>query len=334
VGALRILVLGGSRFVGRHIVDAFVARGDNVTLFNRGVSDPSPRADALHVKGDRAGDLTGLGEQNWDAVIDTSGYTPNVVKHAARFLESRTERYLFVSSISVYDFERVRSEQMDEDAPLLTLLDGVDPTVRVDEHYGALKSLCEIEVERVFGKRATILRLGLVAGPHDPTDRFSYWVLRVAAGGEVLAPPSERPIQYIDARDAAEFAVAVVHGGIGGTYNVVVPPEMYTFGDLIAACARASGSQARMRWAEEAFLLAHGAQPWSDLPLWIPRANPAAAMLRTTPDRAFARGLLLRPLFDTADDVFAWAAGARNLDSLHAGLSRTRERELLDAHQD
>ncbi len=334
MSALRILVLGGSRFVGRHIVDAFVARGDSVTLFNRGVSDPSPRADVRHLKGDREEDLGLLGEQNWDAVIDTSGYTPDVVKHAVRFLESRTKRYLFVSSISVYDLDRVRPDRVDEDTPLLNLPAGVDPTIRSDEHYGALKSLCEAEVERTFGERATILRLGLVAGPHDPTDRFSYWVLRVAAGGEVLAPPGDRRIQYIDARDAAEFAVRVVHSGTGGTYNVVVPPEMYTFGDLIETCSLASGSQPQMRWAEEDFLIAHGVQPWSDLPLWIPRADSAVALLRTTADRACARGLVVRPLSDTVNDVFAWAAGARALDSLQAGLSRAREQEILDAVHD
>ncbi len=330
MSAFRILILGGTRFVGRHIADAFVAAGDSVTLFNRGVSDPSPRAGVENVRGDRSRDLGLLGEKHFDAVIDTSGYTPDAVRHSARFFASRTDRYLFGSSVSVYDLERARADRVDEDAPLLQLPAGVDPAVRADEHYGALKNLCESEVREAFGERATILRLGLVAGPHDPTDRFTYWVLRVAAGGEVLAPPADRSIQYVDARDVARFASTIVHEAIGGTFNVVRPPDVYTFGDLIGECARASGSHPHTRWVEEDFLVEHGVRPWSELPLWIPQRDAAAALLRASPERAVARGLQHTPLAQTVRDTFAWASKARTLDTLLAGLSHTREKELLE----
>ncbi len=331
MSALRILVLGGTRFVGRHILDALVASGANVTMFNRGMSDPSLRAGVENVRGDRSRDLGTLEGKRFDFVIDTSGYTPDVVKHAARFFESRTKRYLFVSSVSVYDLEQVRSDRVDEDAPLLNLPEGVDPTVYADEQYGSLKNLCESEVRAAFGERATILRLGLVAGPHDPTDRFTYWVLRVAAGGDVLAPPADRNIQYVDARDAARFTSRIVRDEVSGTYNVVAPPDAHTFGDLIGECARASGSHPNTRWMEEDFLTGHGVRPWSELPLWIPRRDSAATLLRTSPERAVARGLQCTPLAQTVRDTLAWATNARTLDALQAGLSRSRERELLES---
>ncbi len=326
----RVLVLGGTRFVGRHIVDALVAAGARVTLFNRGRSDPSPRGDVENVRGDRSHDLDALREKRFDAVIDTCGYTPDVVRSSARFFQSRANRYIFVSSVSVYDLERIGSDRVDEDAPLLGLPAGVDPTVRSDEHYGALKNLCESEVREAFGEHAVILRPGLVAGPHDPTDRFTYWPLRIAAGGDVLAPPPDRNIQYVDVRDVALFAATIVRDEIGGTYNVVAPPDAYTFGDLIGECARVSEGHPKTRWTEESFLIEHGVRPWSELPLWIARSDPAAALLRATPERAVARGLQCMPLSYTVRDTFAWASNARSLDALQAGLSRAREKELLE----
>jgi 2'-hydroxyisoflavone reductase len=294
------------------------------------MSDPSPRAGVENVRGDRSGDLSVLGGKRFDAVIDTSGYTPDVVKHATRFFTSRTDRYLFVSSVSVYDLERIHSDRVDEDAPLLQLPQGVDPTVRADEHYGALKNLCEMEVRETFGKRAVILRPGLVAGPHDPTDRFTYWVLRIAAGGKVLAPPADRNIQYVDVRDAARFTSTIIRATAGGTYNVVAPPDGYTFGDLLYECARASGSHPNICWTEEEFFIEQGVSPWSELPLWIPRRDSAVALLRASPEQAVARGLQCTPLGETVRDTFTWASGARTLDALQAGLSRSREKELLE----
>lgn len=317
--------------MGRHIVDALIAAGDSVTLFNRGVSDPSPRAGVENLRGDRSGDLSPLRGKSFDAVIDTSGYTPDVVRHATDFFESRTNRYLFVSSVSVYDLERIDSDRVNEDAPLLSLPAGVDPSVRTDEHYGALKNLCEVEVRGTFGDRAVILRPGLVAGPHDPTDRFTYWVLRIAAGGKVLAPPADRNIQYVDVRDLALFTSTIVRDQIGGTYNVVAPPDAYTFGNLLNECARASGSHPNICWTEEEFFIEQGVSPWSELPLWIPRRDSAAALLRASPEQAVARGLQCTPLGETVRDTFRWASAARTLDALQAGLSRSREKELLES---
>lgn len=331
MSSLRILVLGGTRFVGRHVADAFIAAGDSVTLFNRGVSDPVPRPDVENVRGDRAADLDALGGRTWDAVIDMCGYTPDVVRTAVRYFTPRARQYVFISSISVYDFERAHSERVDEDAPLLRLPAGADSTAFNVEHYGALKSLCEAEVREAFGDRAAILRPGLIAGPHDATDRFTYWPVRVAAGGEMIAPPSDRDIQYADARDAAQFAARLAHDQTGGIYNVVVPPETYTFDDLIAECERATGVRPKTRWMDETFLSEHGVEPWSELPLWIPKGDSSAALLRAGSDRARARGLQCRPLAETVRDTFAWASTARKLGELKAGLSRAREQELLEA---
>lgn len=316
--------------MGRHIADALIARGASVTLFNRGISDPSLRTDVENVRGDRARDLSALDRQHFEAVIDTCGYTPDVVNRSAQFFASRAKRYVFVSSLSVYDFARVHSDRMDEDAPLLNLPADADPTVWTVEHYGALKALCEDEVREAFGERAAILRLGLVAGPYDPSDRFTYWILRVAAGGELLAPPADRHIQYIDARDVAQFAATIVGDEIGGTYNVVTPPGAYTFADLIGDSAKAAGSHPDTRWMSEDDLIERGVQPWSDLPLWIPRSDEAAPLLRAAPERAVACGLRCTPLTQTVRDTFAWASKARTLDSLQAGLTRSREHELLE----
>lgn len=325
---MNVLVLGGTRFVGRHIVDALVDRGHRVTLFNRGRSDPDAFANLEQIRGDRSTDLPLLGERTWEAVIDTSGYLPRDVETSARYFVERTAQYLFVSSISAY----AHPDAMHEDAPLAQLPEGADTSKVVPETYGALKALCEAAARSAFGERAAIVRPGVVAGPYDPTDRFTYWPVRIDAGGTALAPDApEHPIQYIDARDLAQFVALLVENGDGGTYNVVTQPGTHTFGELIDACRRACASPAAVRWIDEAALLHENVEPWSELPLWIPRDSENFPCLRASCERAAARGLTTRPLAQTVRDTLAWARGAdRRLGGLEAGLTPERERGICD----
>lgn len=325
-----MLVLGGTRFVGRHIANALLAAGVTVTLFNRGITDPVPGADVGWIRGDRRFDLDLLSEARFDAVIDTCGYTPNAVEQSARFLEDKTSRYVFISSVSVYDPERAGAAPLDEDAPVQALPEGADPCEYRDERYGALKALCESRVVSTYRHRATIVRPGLVAGPFDHTDRFTYWPLRIAAGGRVLAPESPaEPIQYIDARDLAAFVLHLVTDDAGGIFNAVTEPGTLTFGDLFDAARRASGSAAEAVWVRAEWLAERDVTPWGELPLWIPAGDQTHALANVSPSRALRRGLRLRALGVTVRDTLAWALPRRRLGALRAGLSPAREADLL-----
>lgn len=327
---MNILIVGGTRFVGRHIAGAFVERGHSVTLFNRG-SDPSVHADLEQVHGDRASDLSRLDGRVWDAVIDACGYTPNIVETAVKYFADRTRQYVFVSSISVFD--HAASDGPAEDAPVLEFPKDADPSVYSDERYGALKVLCERQVYRAFGDRASVVRPGLVAGPFDPTDRFTYWPVRFDAGGDVLAPQRSSRLQYIDARDLARFIVNLAELHMGGTYNCTTPAGSVNFGDLFDAClAQASAEDAYVVEMPDEFLASHNVRPWSELPLWIPAASEYASIANADSSRALAAGLSVRPLNQTVADTLAWARAAeKRPGALKAGLSPEREAELLAA---
>ena len=320
-----VLILGGSGFVGRHIADALQRDGHAVTLFNRGMSDPSDARPMERVRGDRETDLPRLGNRKWDAVVDTSAYVPRTVEASARYFANRTRRYVFVSTISVYDMSVA---PLNEESPTLRMPAGADRAKMVPEAYGALKALCEHVVENAFRARCTILRPSLVAGPHDPTDRFTYWAVRVARGGDVLAPegPQTRT-RFIDVRDLADFCTRVVARQISGTFGVV--NEGIAFGTLLETCRQIARSDARFVWADAAFLERNAVRPWIDLPLWIPAsANmPGAFSLDTR--RARAAGLLVRPLEQTVRDTLAWARRRPVTHAWKAGLPPGRERELL-----
>ena len=326
---MNVLIIGGTRFVGRHIADALTARGHSVTLFNRGQSGPGVHTGLEQIRGDRATDLARIGDRKWDAAIDTSGYTPDVVERSARYFADRTHRYLYISSISVYD--ETKTDGPDEDAPLHVLPSDADPTEFNVEYYGALKALCETVVRSTFRHRASIVRPGLVAGPYDPTDRFTYWPVRVDAGGDILAPVSPaEPVQYIDVRDLAAFCIHVLEGDDAGTYNCATPRDTLTFGDLLDACVRASSSEVNFVWADAAFLRDHEVAPWSDLPVWTPADEPHRAIQRANSARALVRGLNVRPLLETVRDTLAWArAAGKARGTLTAGLTPEREAELL-----
>lgn len=332
---MNVLIIGGTRFVGRHIVDVLLERGHRVTLFNRGITNASAFAGVEQVHGDRAGDLHLLDGRTWDAVVDACGYTPDAVEHSARYFADRTARYVFISTISVYDFNAADVGRVDEDSPLSVLPAGADRSSVTPESYGPLKVLCEALVRSTYRQRACIVRPGLVAGPHDPTDRFTYWPVRVDAGGTVLVPEKPKhPVQYIDARDLALFTVRLIEAGDGGTYNAVTPAGAVTFGELFDACRGGAASAAQAQWVDGGFLQTHGVEPWSDLPLWIPAGSEFAGHLHVSSARALVRGLEPRPVAQTVRDTLAWArVSGKSAGALKAGLSLEREAELLQEYQ-
>jgi 2'-hydroxyisoflavone reductase len=330
---VRLLVLGGTRFVGRHLVAAALERGHEVTLAHRGRTNPDLFPGIERLLGDREGDLSFLSGRRWDAVLDTCGYLPGPVRAAAEALAGSVERYVFVSTFSVY--AQPRSPGADEDAPLASLPPGT-PEAVTSETYGGLKVLCERAVNAALPGRALIVRPGLVVGPHDFTGRFSYWVWRFARGGEVLAPGGpDLPVQFIDARDLGEWLVRCAEAGTTGVYNAMGPGRPLTLGEVLAACREAGGGAATsVTWVEEDFLLEHGVEPWTGLPLWIPGSR-GISFQSVDNRRACAAGLTFRPLAGTVRDTLTWLAELGGTlpvsdDPLRPGpISSAREAELL-----
>ena len=335
---MQILVLGGTRFVGRHIVEAARAAGHAVSVFNRGTS-ALPWNDVEQITGDRArGALDGLRRREWDACIDVSGYLPGEVRASAGLLSGSVGRYVFISTASVYDLDGAAPGITEDDAllPVCEDEDGVPPHLL----YGSRKVACEHEAERAFPGRTLILRPVIVAGPFDPTNRFPWWVERVAAGGDLLAPAGpEAPVQLIDGRDLAEFAIGLTAERATGTFTVCGDPS--SFDALIAACRAATGSTAVPTWVPERVLVEHGVEPFDELPLWLDDVPEHRAFYAFSNVRARAAGLALRPLEQTARDTWEWLravrAGAEPEPLAGAfvarGLSPEREAALLAAHR-
>jgi 2'-hydroxyisoflavone reductase len=316
---VKLLVLGGPRFLGRAIADAALEQGHELTFFNRGMTNPELYPEVERIVGDRAGDLTALGGRGWDAVIDTSGYLPSEVRASAEALAG-CGLYCFVSSISVYaDF----SKPNDEDSPVADLGGLPHDEVR-NESYGALKALCEEAARHVFGERALIVRPGLIVGPHDPTGRFTYWPHRVARGGEVVAPaPPDRRTQVIDVRDLGEWIVELCERDASGTFNATHPGLMWS--DLLDSCRAVSESDADVTWVPDEFLLEHNVGQWMELPLWLADPELAAAD-DVSVRRALDAGLTFRALEETVRGALEHAETTEA-----AGLAPEREAELLAA---
>ncbi|MBM4118266.1 NAD-dependent epimerase/dehydratase family protein [bacterium] len=325
---MRLLILGGTVFLGKHIAEAALAAGHTVTLFNRGRTNADTfagRAGVETIHGDRDGGLAALGTGTWDAVVDTSGYLPRVVGQSAHALAGRVERYLFISTISVYADPPPAG--VHEDSPLASL---ADPSVELvnGETYGGLKVLCEAAVRAAQGARALIVRPGLIVGPDDPTDRFSYWPLRAARGGRILAPGRpDAPTQLIDVRDLAAWTIRLLAAGRTGVFNATGPAAPIGLGELLETCLRAVGGDGELVWLDEAFLLEQGVVPFTELPCWVPSAGEG--LLRTAIDRALAADLQLRPLEETARDTLAWRQPLVAARPLRAGLDAEREAALL-----
>ena len=332
-----ILILGGTLFLGRHLVEAALARGHRVTLFNRGSTGPTLFPEVEHLIGDRDGGLDALAGRRFDAVIDTCGYVPRVVRESAALLADAARYYVFISSGSVYeDSDRA---SIGENAPICTINDEANENVY--GNYGPLKALCERAVESAFAGRALHVRAGLIVGPYDVTGRLEYWVRRIAEGGEVLAPGRpDRQIQLIHARDLADWIFAMTEASRPGLFNAAGPAHRLTMRDLLDTCNALADDPAALTWVDESFLLLNYVAPFADLPLWLPASQNG--LLSMDIGKALASGLRFRPLADTLADTTRWldeerAAGKKRPARLASGvatrdaLDRQRERALLDA---
>jgi 2'-hydroxyisoflavone reductase len=320
---VRLLVLGGTKFLGRAAVEAALARGHEVALFNRGETNPELFPEAEKLRGDRTQDLDVLRGREWDAVLDPSGYIPSVVRASAEALADAAGYYLFVSSVSVYES---LAEPVDEDSRVAELGDLPDDRLTDDySNYGPLKALCEQAVADVFGERQSSVRPGLIVGAHDPTGRFTYWPHRVARGGRVVAPaPPDAPVQFIDAKDLGTWLVDLSERKTHGVYNATHPG--HTWQALLETCREVSGSDASIQWVPTNVLDEHEVGEWMELPLWLSDPD-SAALHETDVSRALAAGLTFRPLEETVRDTLEHAATVEGV-----GLTPEREAELLGVH--
>ncbi|MEZ4416368.1 MAG: NAD-dependent epimerase/dehydratase family protein [Gemmatimonadota bacterium] len=333
---LRLLILGGTGFTGPHQVRYAVERGHTVTVFNRGRRQADLPESVEHLVGDRNGDLESLKGRTWDVVIDNPTTLPNWVRLSGELLKDACEQYIFISTISVYaDNSR---PGMDETTPVAVYDGEADPfTLPVEESgrfYGALKALSERETGYWFPGRATIIRPGLIVGPGDETDRFTYWPARIHRGGEVLAPGTpDDATQIIDARDLAHWTIRMAEQGTVGVFNATGPEEPRSMREMLEGIRAALGSDARFTWVEQDFLAVQEVRGWSHMPVWVPVTDESAAFMRVSVERARAAGLTYRSLGETARATLAYylsRSDERN-GTMRAGLPAEREREVLAA---
>ncbi len=324
---MRILFLGGTKFVGRHMAEAALRGGHEITLFHRGTTgvDAFPGSDKI--LGDRTKNLDLLKGRTWDAVIDSSGYEPATVAASAEALKGSVGRYAFVSTISVYP---PKVEPHREDSEVMEAPEGMPLTGITPESYGPLKVLCEREVQRVFGDASVVVRPGLVVGPGDHTDRFTYWPMRMRAGADVLIPDHlELEWQWIDARDLGEFTVKLVEYGATGVYNGVGPAKKATMAEVLETVRKTANGGARTVLVSEEFLKEQGIEQWSDLPFVLWRSEGPNPMIANI-DRSLARGMRLRPMEETVRDLVAWKEARPNPQELVTGMSLERQAQILE----
>jgi 2'-hydroxyisoflavone reductase len=329
--ARSILVLGGTGFLGPHVVTSALARGHTVTLFNRGKTHPGlfPGVEKLH--GDRDGHLEALANRKWDAVVDPSGYVPRLVKLSAELLAPNVGHYVFVSTISVYAKHDV--VHADESAAVATIGDPANEDVKAN--YGALKALCEQTAEAAMPGRVATVRPGLIIGPGDPTGRFTHWPTRLSDGGEVLAPgDGSTPTQYIDGRDLGAWIVKLIEDRTVGTMNALGPETRVTMNQVLDACNAALGGKAQLTWVDADFLDRQGVEGWSDMPMWIDNKGEYAGFGTMQNTRAVKAGLVFRPIGDTARDTVAWLQTLpedQRAKARSSGIKPDREAQVLAA---
>jgi 2'-hydroxyisoflavone reductase len=324
---MNILFIGGTQFVGRHIVRAAMARGHEITLFHRGRTNRGLFPEAEELIGDRDGELDSLGNRTWDVAVDSCGYVPRVVRQSAEFLKASVASYMFVSTISVY--ADTGESSLDESSELDTTDDPATEEINSDT-YGPLKVLCEREVQRVYRDRSLIVRPGVVVGPHDPTDRFTYWVDRFNRGGDVLCPDvDDQPVQFIDARDLAAWIIRMIEQQKVGVYNATGPEEPLFLKPCLLVCRAVCGPHAHPVWVSDQFLREQDVTPFRDLPLWLSKENEPYQIMRADCSRAIADGLTFRPLDETMQDTLRWSGNRPQGYEFQAGLSTERECELL-----
>lgn len=326
---MNLLILGGTRFLGRHVALEALRRGHAVSLFNRGNNAVPELAACESLKGDRDESLAALDGRRWDAVVDTCGYFPRQVRATAGALADRVGFYAFISSISVYRLEKETG--IDEGGPL-----GEHPDLEAQreitgENYGPLKVACECAAEAAMPGRVAQVRAGLIVGPHDPTDRFTYWVRRGAEPGPILAPVGPTvPVQFIDVRDIAAFTLDLAEKRAAGIFNTTGPAQgTATLGEILDAAQGAASVRGEVRWLSEQFLEENNVAPWSELPLWIP-GEMGRAFSTVSVAKAVAAGLRTRGVAETVADTLAWdRTRGKALADFKAGLKRAREAELL-----
>jgi 2'-hydroxyisoflavone reductase len=327
-----ILMLGGTGFLGPQVVDAAIRRGHKVTLFNRGKTRPGLFPDLEKLHGDRdKDDLKALEGRKWDAVVDTSANVPRWVKKAAAVLGANVRHYIYISSISAY--ADLSKPGTDEAAPVAKI---DDPTTeKIDGRtYGALKALSEKAAETAMPGKVAVVRPGLIVGPEDPTDRFTYWPVRIARGGEVLSPGSpDDPIQLIDVRDLGEFLVRLIEDRTTGVFNALGPDKTLTMGRTLEACKEAARSDATFTWVDAEFLEKQDVHAWSDMPAWVPSGGETAGFAKVSNARAIKAGLTFRPIVDTARVTLEWfrTQPEDRRSKLRAGLPADREAKVLAA---
>ncbi len=337
---MNILIIGGTKFLGRHLINAALQNNHKVTLFNRGRNyseDDIKNVKQIH--GDRNSDLEKLGNRRWDAVIDTCGYLPQTVRASAEFLKDKVNQYVFISSGSVY--ANTSKPNYDETTETKTLdaeqkeeVEKIDPKgelngLTLGENYGALKVLCEQAAENAMPNRVLNVRAGMIVGKFDWTDRFAYWVMRVARGGEILAPGSaENFVQLVDAGDLSNWIIKMIEENVNGIFNVTSKPFELDFGKMLGAMKNTTESDAEFVWADEKFLSENNVAPWSEMPFYLPESDEELRnFLTMNVDKALAKGLKIRPLNNTIAEVLNWR---KNQDfEIKAGISDERERQLL-----
>ena len=324
---MKLLILGGTVFLGRALVEAALEARHEVTLFNRGISAPDAFPAVETIIGDRETDLERLAGRRWDAVIDTCGYLPRLVGLSAGTLRESVRHYTFISTLSVYPL--AGAPQRDESAALLTLDDETIEEI-TDETYGPLKVLCERALQQSFPGNSSIIRSGLIVGPYDPTNRFTYWVTRAAQGGDAIAPPTGQPIQFIDARDLATFTLRLTEAGRGGIYNVTGPARRLTFGELLPVAKETLQCDVRFHHASDEFLGEHEVGEFMELPLWV-NHDLAESFMTFDISKALAQGLTFRPLTQTISDTWRWARTLPDNMEKPANLPPARETALLKA---
>jgi 2'-hydroxyisoflavone reductase len=326
---MNILILGGTRFVGRHLAQIALAKGHQVTLFHRGQTNPDIFPEAVSLHGDRKTEegMALLKNQKWDAVIDTCGYEPRHTKLSTETLKDSVGLYCFISTISVYPGPF--APNADENSPL-GKIENPDEATLTNETYGPLKVCCENTITKVFGTRALIIRPGLIVGPNDETDRFGYWPHRATQGGTVLAPGTpDLPVQCIDVRDLAAWTLHAVENRFSGAYNAA--GAHITMGEVLSACQEHAPKDTKIQWVPEEWLAENEVQPWVQLPLWITSTDPEMANFNRLSDaKAIACGLTYRPLTETVKDTLAWDNTRTVTDNTWKNtLTRAREAELL-----
>jgi 2'-hydroxyisoflavone reductase len=323
---MKLLLIGGTGFLSSHIAEIALQRGHTITIFHRGTTNTERFPDVEKIHGDRTTDIERLRGRQWDSVIDTCGYIPRTVRASAELLVHQVKHYVFISTLNVYADEQ--TEGIDETYPLATI---DDPTIeeRTPELYGPLKALCEQAVQQVFAERALIIRPGLIVGPRDASERFTYWPHRLARGGEVLAPDNkEQPLQFIDVRDLATWTLLMAENKQNGVYNVDGPAYQFTLQQVLERCKTICNNDATLTWVSEAFLEEHDVQPWMELPLWL-LSSWGTALCTVNVNKAIQAGLTFRPLDETIRDTLAWDQTRPPEQPRGQTLAPEREVELL-----